>query len=113
MISKSDTSAQTGNMMPASESKKSGLSLNLPRVENDMLSVDQKKQLKKIARGFGKNPDKLIQSVNDLAKKIQHYMMIPEERGHREREEGRKKSSYMVLVNRPNQLLRTENNPNF
>jgi hypothetical protein len=89
-----DTSVRTGGMTPFSESKKGSSPLNLPRVENDMLSADQKRRLEDAARAFGKNPHEVIQDANELAKKIQHDMMYPEDRGLREREESRRKSGF-------------------
>lgn len=94
MTSTKDSSVQTGSMTPFSESKKGGSPLNFPSVENDMLSANQKRQLESTARAFGKNPHEVIQKANELAKKIQHDMMYPEDRGLREREESRRKSGF-------------------
>jgi hypothetical protein len=94
MTSTKDTSAQTGGKTPFSESKEGGLHLNLPSVEHEMLSANQKRQLEQSARAFGKDPNELIQQTNELARKIQHDMMYPEDRGLREREESRRKSGF-------------------
>jgi hypothetical protein len=90
----SDVATARMSMTPSSESKKGGSPLNLPRVENDMLSANQKRQLEQTARAFGKDPHELIQETNELAKKLQHDMMYPEDRGLREREESRRKSGF-------------------
>lgn len=94
MTSTKDTSSHTSGMAPFSGSKKVGSHLDLPRAENDLLSPDQKKRLEETARAYGKNPHEVIRSAEELAKRIQHDMMYPEDSALREREESRRKSGF-------------------